>query len=110
MVFSSALFVFYFLPVFLLAYLATPPPYRNWTALAGSLAFYAWGAPLFIFVLIASSLADHFIARKIGHDLARTNYDVDRTRRTAAADRGVEAPAQAAPAQSATARAASMSI
>lgn len=66
MVFSSALFVFYFLPVFLLAYLATPPPYRNWTALAGSLAFYAWGAPLFIFVLIASSLADHFIARKIG--------------------------------------------
>ncbi|MCA9767405.1 MAG: single-stranded DNA-binding protein [Gemmatimonadetes bacterium] len=51
-----------------------------------------------------------FIARKIGHDLARTNYDVDRTRRTAAADRGVEAPAQAAPAQSATARAASMSI
>ena len=51
-----------------------------------------------------------FIARKIGHDLARTNYDVDRTRRSAAADRGVEAPAQAAPAQSATARAASMSI
>lgn len=51
-----------------------------------------------------------FIARKIGHDLARTNYTVDRTRRGAAADRGVEAPAQAAPAQSATARAASMSM
>ena len=50
-----------------------------------------------------------FIARKIGHDLARTNYNVDRTRR-GAADRGVETPAQAAPAQSATARAASMSI
>lgn len=65
MVFSSALFVFYFLPAFLLAYLATPPPYRNRAALAGSLAFYAWGAPLFIFVLIASTLADFYIARRM---------------------------------------------
>lgn len=65
MVFSSALFVFYFLPVFLLAYLATPPAYRNWTALAGSLAFYTWGAPIFVFVLIASSLADYYFARQI---------------------------------------------
>lgn len=65
MVFSSALFVFYFLPVFLLAYLASPPAYRNRTALAGSLAFYTWGAPVFVFVLIASSLADFHIARRM---------------------------------------------
>jgi len=28
---------------------------------------------------------EEFVAKKIGHDLARTNYDVDRTRRSAAA-------------------------
>ncbi|WP_222851377.1 single-stranded DNA-binding protein [Phytoactinopolyspora mesophila] len=51
-----------------------------------------------------------FITRKIGHDLARTNYDVDRSRRTATAERGIGAPAPAAPAQSATARTASISM
>ena len=65
MVFSSTLFIFYFLPVFLLVYFLSPPAFRNWTALLGSLAFYAWGAPVFIFVLIASSLADFYIARQI---------------------------------------------
>lgn len=65
MVFSSALFVFYFLPAFLLLYLLTPQAFRNWTALFGSLIFYAWGAPLFISVLIVSSLADFFLARQI---------------------------------------------
>lgn len=29
--------------------------------------------------------AEEFVAKKLGHDLARTSYDVDRTRRTAAA-------------------------
>jgi len=33
---------------------------------------------------------EEFVAKKIGHDLARTNYDVDRTRRSpAAAERDV---------------------
>lgn len=50
-----------------------------------------------------------FIARKIGHDLARTNYEVERTRR-GVADRGAEAPAPAAPASANTARTASMSM
>lgn len=36
--------------------------------------------------------AEESVAKKLGHDLARTNYDVDRTRRSAAAER--EAPAR----------------
>ena len=36
---------------------------------------------------------EEFVAKKIGHDLARTNYDVDRTRRAAA---GTERDALAA--------------
>ena len=38
---------------------------------------------------------EEFVAKKIGHDLARTNYDVDRTRRTSAgAERGLSATQQ----------------
>lgn len=36
--------------------------------------------------------AAEFVAKKLGHDLARTNYAVDRTRRTATPER--EAPAR----------------
>jgi len=51
MVFSSLIFLFIFLPFFLLAYYLTPARYRNYPALAGSCVFYAWGAPKFLFVL-----------------------------------------------------------
>jgi single-stranded DNA-binding protein len=36
---------------------------------------------------------EEFVAKKIGHDLARTDYEVMRGRRTPAADRAFEAPA-----------------
>lgn len=59
MVFSSLLFLFLYLPVSLLVYYLTPARYRNWPALAASLLFFAWGAPLFVFVLMATSLVDY---------------------------------------------------
>jgi alginate O-acetyltransferase complex protein AlgI len=63
MVFSSALFLLYFLPIFLLAYFATPVRYKNGTALFGSLIFYAWGAPTFIFILLGSIIIDFYLVR-----------------------------------------------
>jgi len=63
MVFSSALFLLYFLPVFLLVYYLTPLKWKNYTALGFSLLFYAWGAPVFVFFLLASCLIDHFLIR-----------------------------------------------
>ncbi|HHG84208.1 MAG TPA: MBOAT family protein [Bacteroidetes bacterium] len=65
MIFASNLFLFYFLPFFMALYLLTPLKWRNWTALGGSIAFYAWGAPVFIFVLLGAALVDFFLARKI---------------------------------------------
>jgi alginate O-acetyltransferase complex protein AlgI len=59
MVFSSLLFLFLFLPVALAVYFLTPPRFRNIPALAASLLFFAWGAPRFVFVLAATSLADY---------------------------------------------------
>jgi len=37
---------------------------------------------------------EEFVAKKIGHDLARTNYDVDRTRRSATATKREASAAQ----------------
>ncbi len=63
MVFSSPIFLFYFLPAALLAYFLTPPRWRNIPALAASLLFFAWGAPRFVFVLVATCLADYHASR-----------------------------------------------
>ncbi len=55
MVFSSIPFLFYFLPVFLAAYAATPTIRgKNFTTLLFSLVFYAWGGPAFLPLLLAS--------------------------------------------------------
>jgi alginate O-acetyltransferase complex protein AlgI len=63
MVFSSFLFLFMFLPYFLAAYYVCPRRFRNWAALAGSGVFYAWGAPRFVFLLAATSVADYALSR-----------------------------------------------
>ena len=46
--------------------------------------------------------AEEFVAKKLGHDLARTSYDVDRTRRTPAAP--TQEAAEQAPVGFATSR------
>lgn len=63
MIFSSALFLFYFFPVFLLAYFLTPVAHKNKMALLGSALFYFWGAPWFGFVLVGAIVADFFLVR-----------------------------------------------
>ena len=65
MVFSSITFLFVFLPALLAAYYVCPNRYRNGVALAGSLFFYAWGAPRFVLVLVASSLADYLLSQEL---------------------------------------------
>lgn len=43
MSFNAPAFLFFFLPVSLLAYFAVDRRYKNWVALAASLVFFAWG-------------------------------------------------------------------
>lgn len=73
MVFSSIVFVFFFLPVFFLAYQGASTKYKNAVALIGSLLFYFWGAPDFFFILLASVFVDFTLARRftISTDLSR---------------------------------------
>ncbi len=65
MVFSSILFLFYFLPIFFLVYVFLPNKLRNTWALIASLFFYAWGAPVFVFVVSSVIISDFFIVNKI---------------------------------------------
>lgn len=63
MVFSSNIFLLFFLPIFLLAYFVTPQRFRNYTLLLFSLAFYAFGAPDFLFVLIGSCVVNFYMVK-----------------------------------------------
>jgi len=65
MVFSSILFTLFFLPLFLIIYNLTPGRFRNFTFLFFSLIFYAWGAPVFVFILTASTLTNFYLVKYI---------------------------------------------
>ncbi len=59
MVFSSISFIFYFLPLVLLAYFITPKRFRNIVLLTGSIFFYAFGEPIYVLLLVFSSVIDY---------------------------------------------------
>ena len=62
MVFSSVTFLFYFLPIFLAAYVLTPTVIgKNVVTLLFSLVFYAWGEPRFLLILLFS-IAFNYLA------------------------------------------------
>ncbi len=63
MVFSSLIFLYAFLPVFLTLYYWAPPRSRNGVALLGSLVFYTWGEPRFAGILLLSGLFGYAISR-----------------------------------------------
>lgn len=65
MVFSSILFLLYFLPVFMLVYVLLPQKAKNYWALLVSILFYAWGAPNFLYVVLCTSILDFYLVRAL---------------------------------------------
>ncbi|NQY09473.1 MAG: MBOAT family protein [Flavobacteriales bacterium] len=65
MVFSSSIFLLYFLPIFLLVYQLTPRKFKNIVILLASIFFYSWGAPKFVFVILGSTIVDFFIVKTL---------------------------------------------
>ena len=59
MVFSSYLFLFYFLPVVLLGYYAAAPRARHLILTIASYVFYGWANPLFVILLLVSTAIDY---------------------------------------------------
>lgn len=66
MVFSSFVFLLVFLPVVLILYYICPKVLRNAVLLVASLIFYAWGEPLYVFVMLASILVNYLFGLFIG--------------------------------------------
>lgn len=66
MVFSSLLFLFRFLPAMLFVYFITPKKARNLVLFLGSLIFYAWGEPVYVVLMLFSTVVD-FIHGKLVH-------------------------------------------
>lgn len=60
MVFSSHLFLFYFLPLALAVYYALPERRRNLALTVLSYLFYGWSHPAFILLMLFSTFVDYF--------------------------------------------------
>ena len=55
MVFSSNIFMFIFLPLLLILYYSVKRlTFRNYILLTASILFYAWGEPVFVFIMLMS--------------------------------------------------------
>lgn len=66
MVFSSAIFLFVFFPIFLLFYFLAPGiVLRNAVAVVFSVFFFAWGDPFFVGVVIAGTILDHLVIKYV---------------------------------------------
>ncbi|MGN0514346.1 MAG: MBOAT family O-acyltransferase [Lachnospiraceae bacterium] len=61
MVFSSAIFLFAFLPILLLVYFLIDRKLRNIVLLIASLVFYAWGEPKNVFLMLLSITVNYFL-------------------------------------------------
>ena len=67
MVFSSLLFLFWFLPVVLAAYYILPKKCHNLVLFISSLVFYAWGEPVYVFLVLFSTVTDYLAGMAVSH-------------------------------------------
>ena len=65
MVFSSLIFIVYFLPVVLLFYYILPRRFRNLLLFVASLFFYSWGEPIYILLMLFSTIVDYMHGRLV---------------------------------------------
>lgn len=62
MLFSSTVFLFFFLPVTVGIYYVLDRKFKNYWLLITSLLFYSWGEPKFIFVMLGSIFMNYLFA------------------------------------------------
>ncbi len=59
MVFSSIIFIFFFLPAVLFFYYISPRVIRNGILFFFSLIFYSWGEPVYVLIMLFSTVFDY---------------------------------------------------
>jgi alginate O-acetyltransferase complex protein AlgI len=65
MLFNSPLFLFCFAPIFFLIFFLLPRPLRNSFLVLSSIAFYAWGEPQFVGIVLLSTFLDWLLGNAI---------------------------------------------
>ncbi|MEM6674149.1 MAG: MBOAT family protein [Planctomycetota bacterium] len=68
MLFTSGIFLQYFLPLFLAIYFASPARYRAWVIAAFSYVFYGWWRPDFVLLMWVSTVVDFNCGKRIERD------------------------------------------
>lgn len=63
MVFSNITFLYIFLPITLLVYYIVPKIGKNWVLFLSGLFFYAWGEPVYVVIMVLSTLIDYTAGR-----------------------------------------------
>jgi len=71
MIFSSIVFLLYFLPALLLTYYFADKKYKNIVILIFSIFFYSWGAPKFIFVILLTTFLDFHLVKWMSNSKLR---------------------------------------
>ena len=74
MLFSSIVFLFYFLPIVFLLYYAVSfsRMLQNIVLLLASLVFYAWGEPVYVLIMIGSIILNSFFGWRVERTTGRT--------------------------------------
>ncbi|SEG77149.1 MBOAT family O-acyltransferase [Marinobacterium lutimaris] len=76
MVFSSNIFLFLFLPLFLALYYLVGERWRSAVIVLGSYLFYAWWRPDFLFLFVAVTYWNYWFGMRIKHELDRKRKKV----------------------------------
>lgn len=74
MVFSSVVFLFFFLPIAIAVVVVLPERFRNPWLLACSLFFYAWGSGALVLLLLVSTVVDYLLGRRVALHRAAGNH------------------------------------
>lgn len=73
MIFSSVIFLFFFLPLVLGIYFLAGRRARNFTLLAASLLFYTWGEGVYLVVMLASILMNYLFGLFLAESTSKTS-------------------------------------
>lgn len=74
MLFTSIIFLYYFLPILLLIYFISKNSIKNYVLLSASLLFYAWGEPKFVFLMVIMIIMNYFIGLAIDKEKTKNDW------------------------------------
>ena len=67
MVFSTSIFIYLFLPITLVIYYIAPKKSKNFIILLSGLVFYSWGEPIYVVVMLISTMIAYFAGLVMNH-------------------------------------------